>query len=210
MLMVIDEANGGAQALYEQLSANYSPYTIKTIFIRVGELYSFIYPAAVNPFKAYVQTNARLFKHVYTRREVECSYPEAVERISMIADNHIRELANFMLHTGCRSMEALQYDGSGTIVGKGGKPRKIVILKQLSYPKNHNISYSVLHKALAAVGLKPHTLRKLYATKLVEGGLREADLMQLMGWSDIQTAAVYFIPKNEETLTNRLEQIFGN
>ena len=204
----LDLINKGPEALYEVGSKLYGAYTLKTLFIRAGEVYSFCYPAAVNPFKAFMLANTRLFKYVYNKEILEVSYEEACSRIADIKSTAIRELANFMLHTGLRADEVIRYKDDGLITGKGGKPRKVLTLQGLQYPRNHGISYSQLHKALAEVNLKPHTLRKLYASKLAAAGLKGADLMSLMGWSSIQTASLYIQPKEEASLRQQLESIF--
>lgn len=200
----------GPQAVYDYLFTKQSPYTIKTTFIRLTAFYDFAEPGHPNPFRQFMQENARLFKGVYARREVEVDYLEARKRIGQIVDLEARQLADFILHTGCRSTEALTYKGTGEVLGKGGKVRKLITLNQAPYPVNHSLTYSKFHKALHTVGLKPHTLRKLYATKLVEGGLREADLMSIMGWTNMQTASYYLIPKQGATLKQQIERMFSD
>lgn len=50
-------------------------------------------------------------------------------------------------------------------------------------------------------------LRKLYATKLIEKGCKEADLLKIMGWSHIATAAYYLQPKNDKEIMQLTETL---
>lgn len=201
--------NLGPEELFARGSVQYAPYALKTLFIRAGELAGFVTPSLTNPFKEFVRKNARLFKNSYTREVLTVSFNDAVSRIETIESKQIRDLVTFILFSGMRAEEAISYDpSSGVIFGKGARKRRLIMLLGVVYPVNHGITYSMLHKALTKVGLKPHTLRKLYTTKLVEGNVREADLMRIMGWSSIQTASIYVQPKRDEALQKQLEGIF--
>ncbi len=205
----LDLINQGPEQLYAVGSQMYAPYTLKTLFIRAGELYAHTQPTSSNLYKEFLNDNARLFKNAYEPEVLDVTYEQAKERLTQISLPNVKALGLFMLHTGLRADEVLRYDNQGTIIGKGGKMRRIIPQSGVGYPTNHGVTYSVLHKALATVGLKPHTLRKLYATKLVEGGIREADLMSIMGWASIQTSTLYIQPKRDAVLKQQLEAIFG-
>ena len=197
----------GPEALYTKGIQLYAPYSLKTLFTLAGEFYGHCYPTGINPFKAYLKSNAQLFKNVYKKEEVGISFDEAKERISMIANIEARQMALFILTSGLRADEALQYDGSGIVLGKGAKLRKV--FANSAYPTGHKLTYATLYNALAKVDLKPHTLRKLYATQLVEAGLQAADLMKIMGWSNIETAGWYLQARSDDKLTNLLKERFG-
>jgi integrase len=196
----------GPEALYVQGIQLYSPYSLKQLFIRAGEFYRFCNPDSANPFKLYMKNNAQLFKNVYDKEELDVSYEEARVRIEGL-EGELKELALFLITTGLRAEEALKYDGSGFVIGKGKKKRKVFSTQP--YPKGHQVTYSMLHKGLAKVNLKPHTLRKLYATKLADNGLQAVDLMKIMGWNSMETASLYLQAKNDLTLTKQLEVLFG-
>ena len=195
----------GPEALYTKGIQMYAPYSLKALFVQAGSFYAYCNPGAVNPFKAYLKTNAQLFKNCYVKEEVGITFEEAKASIEAMP-SPARELAHFMLTSGLRSEEALSYDGTGFVIGKGLKRRKVFAVSD--YPFNHGMTYSMLHKALAKVGLKAHTLRKLYATQLVEVGLQAADLMRIMGWSSIETSAIYLQAKSDVNLNNLLKERF--
>jgi len=199
---------GDAGYLYAEGIKLYAPYTLKQVFTSVGGLFAFLYPSEVNPYKAFLVSHANLFKNVYVTEIVTVSFEEAVEAIKLIADSEIRQLANYILFTGLRAEEALQYTGGGEVLGKGAKKRKVIEVGA-AYPSGHKVTYSRLHKALSAVGLKPHTLRKLYATKLANANLTASDLMAIMGWSNMQTASRYLQPMRDEQLKLQLKGIFN-
>jgi integrase len=200
--------NKGPEALYEALKLTAKPYALKTLFIRISDFLNYTFNTNTNSFKDFMTKNMKLFKYAYERAEVNIEYEKAVSLIASIEDQVIRDLARFMLVTGTRVTEALEYKNDGKVLGKGSKPRALFIPKGITYPINHNISYSKLQKELAKVSLKPHTLRKLYATKLVNEGFKEADLMKLLGWNSIITASIYLQPKNNNELQAQIERMF--
>jgi integrase len=172
-------------------------YALKTLFIRAGELAEFC-KVAENEFKAFLKTNALFFKNAYDRKVVEVSFEEAKGRILRIKRAEVRELALAMLTSGMRAAEALSYDGGGQVAGKGSKLRDIYIDANL---KELDLDYSSLYYELKKVGLTPHQLRKLFASKVVERGAGLADLLTLMGWADIKTAQYYLQAKDKSKLS---------
>ena len=201
------DLNLGPQALYEQTSTTLKPYAVKTLFVRAGELYAHAHPESVNPFKQFVKTNARLFKNAYTKERLNVSFEEAKARIERITDDGARTAARAMLQSGLRAHELLKYDGSGSIIGKGDKLRTVYLQSFSGLPEG--LTYSAVHSALKAVGLKPHTLRKLAATQLVRAGFQAQDLMAVMGWSSMQTATSYIQPESDEQLKRRVMEVLG-
>lgn len=184
-------------------SSKLKPYSLKTLFIRAGELYEF---AGVTPniYKEYLRTNALTFKNAYERVPVELTWEEAKKRLQLVTNTAVQRVAFGILRSGMRANEALTYDGSGLILGKGSKPRSVFIQDDLS---SEDISYTRLYRELKKVGLKPHDLRKLAATKLVDAGLKEADLMKVFGWSSIATAGYYLQSKKNDELKAIMKEV---
>jgi hypothetical protein len=203
---IIDLVNRGPQALYDEGSKKWAPYTLKTVFVRVGELVEFVTKLSNNPFKQFMRDNANLFKGSYQKEVLDLTFSDAAARIKQIEEERISELAEFLLKTGTRASEALNYDGSGVVEGKGARKRKLFNLSSTKYPTNHGVTYSMLYKAMRRVGLKPHMIRKLVATQLVEAGFKEKELLHVFGWSSILTAAIYTQPKQEDELTKKMEE----
>lgn len=206
----LDLIQAGAQALLEQGSIRYKPYALKTLFIRAGELVEYVYPNLPNEFKMFLKRNARIFKNAYKPERLGVDYKQASQLVSYITDPTAKKLATIILKTGLRSAEALSYDGSGAVIGKGSKERAVLSEDCLTKEEREQLTYSKFHKALAKVGLKPHTLRKLVASQLANGGAKEADLLAIMGWSNIQTAKFYLQPKETRALKALLERSLGN
>ncbi len=166
------------------------PYTIKTAFIRVMNLERW---ARIQPrFAEYMRTHGRRFKHLYVKEEVKVTYEDAMARINNL-EERARRHACSILCTGVRLSESYNID-DGQVVGKGGKTRKVFGQIEVTVPK------STLQKALKEVGLKPHTLRKLCATRLAENGATPADLCKIFGWSSISTAYQYLQAKDDTRL----------
>lgn len=191
-------------ALYDELAAaGRSPYSIKTLFIRLADLYT--WANLDNKWRRFVDENARLFKYAYKREQVNIDYTSAKARIAAIKDKEVRALAFDMLRSGMRASEALNRTGA-FVEGKGGKVRRV--FTQGGLP-GQALTYSRLYKELRSVGLKPHTLRKLAATELARAGLQAQDLMEVFGWNNIATAQWYLQPLAGELLEQKIAEVFN-
>lgn len=181
--------------LYKKLEKQgMKPYSIKTAFMRVIDLEAF---AGLEPkFREFLRTHKNRFKYAYQREEVIITFEEARARIAGLAEPY-RSMATGLLTTGLRLSEAYAVK-DGKVIGKGGKPRKIFGTIGKTAPK------STFARKLKAIGLKPHTLRKLCATRLAEKGASAADLCKVFGWSDIRIAYQYLQGKSDE----RLQKLF--
>jgi len=206
----LDLINKGAEQLYHEGLKRYSPYALKTLMIRVSAFVDFMGSTDANPFRSFLKTNARLFKNSYTKEEVGITFDEAWKRVNLMDDPVAKQAAQLILKTGLRSAEVLKYDGSGFIIGKGSKIRPVMSNEALSEEMRSELTYSKLHKALAKVRLKPHTLRKLVATQLVEAGVREMDLLKILGWSSLTTAVSYLQSKTNKELQTIVEGALTN
>lgn len=199
LLPLLEQANFQPEAFYELLKPRYASYTIKTIFNRVGDFLAFYNNSSI---KEYVRSNKNLFKYSYQFKFVDYSFEEAYEAIKKIKHEEVKKVCILMLTTGMRIHEALKYDGTGSVIGKGGKPRPIFS----SDKTNGSISEATVRLYCKQVGLNPHDLRKLAATKLAASGLKEADLMHCMGWSNIQTASRYLQPLKQDELAIKVRE----
>lgn len=194
---VAGQIDKGPKVLYEYLvSLRQKPYTIKTTFIRVGALETWAQREPV--YKLWMKKHKNKFKHAYQKVDLEISYEEALAKIATMVDIPARNHALGLLQTGLRLSESYDVVDS-KVIGKGGKPRKVYGKIELTIPK------SSLWRKLKDVGLTPHMLRKLCATRLAEKGATAADLMKVFGWSNIQTASIYLQGKNEERLHALME-----
>jgi integrase len=188
-----------AAEFFSQLQSVYKPYALKTTMIRAADFKAW---QGDDSYKQFMKTNARLFKNAYEKKLVGLTYEQAREKITLITGKEEREAAMLMLTTGMRVHEALKYDGSGKVIGKGAKQRNIYSNAIVSGDTNYDSVYRELKK----VGLKPHDLRKLAATQLAKAGFKEADLMAVMGWSNIQTASNYLQPMQEASMAAKLQE----
>jgi integrase len=196
--------------VFGTLRATKNSYTVKTTFIRLGEFYEFLLTVGnrngLNPFKLFMREHAQLFKNAYEKERLSVDYEEAKAKIAQIENLSSRAKALELLASGARYAESLTQI-EGYITGKGGKRRRMFLPEGVS-AADFRRSYSAFRRDLQRVGLKPHTLRKLAATRFVEMGAREADLMQLMGWSSIVTASSYLQSKKDEQLSVLVNQAF--
>ena len=194
--------------LYEFLTKerNLKPYAVRTAFVRVGELLKYamdegLLPHGPNKVKDYMQAHAQQFKHSYRKKEVDLSFEAAVERIKKIADKESQKKAIQLLYAGMRWGESNTLK-DGQVIAKGGGTRDVPLaqgMEELDYKKD----YSTFYRHLKKVGLTPHALRKLCATKAVELGADVADLMKLFGWTNSNTAMKYVQAQKTKQLADR-------
>lgn len=185
------------KALHKELEAEgVKPYSIKTLFIRIADLQRW---AKVAPtYQEYLASHKNRFKHVYQKEEIELTWEEALARIQTMEVPY-SAMAQSLLATGLRISEAYKVK-NGKVEGKGGKYRKIFGTIEVTATK------STFARKLKAVGLKPHTLRKLCATHLAEKGASAADLCKVFGWTDIKTAYQYLMAQEDSKLESFMEQ----
>jgi integrase len=190
----------GPRALYDKLIEDSAPYTVKTSFIRISALMEWM--NVENEFKDFMQSHARLFKHSYKREVLKLDYEEAFKRINSIEEDVVRAHCLFLLKSGLRISESYKVDGDGYVEGKGGKRRKVLVRA----PEQLAPAYRV-RAALREVGLKPHSLRKLLATKLFRAGFDGVDICKIFGWSNLQTAMNYLQADGDSELASRLAEV---
>jgi len=197
--------DGSPLRLWESLQS-LKPYSRVTTWTRVVSFWSWLHPTEGNPYEQFRKKNARLFKHTYQPKEVGITFEDAKRLIHSIPNASDRAFALNILGSGERLSEARQSIGAeeeGRIVGKGSKGRTVFRPGQSDYVR----SRSSITRALASVGLRPHDLRKLCATRLVEAGMNEADLMKVMGWSSILTAKAYLQPKKDAEIKSIFDRL---
>lgn len=179
------------------VNGGYMAYTIKTLFIRASELVDFGYPGQPNAFKRFMRERARLFKSVYSPKRPPMDFATAVARIKAELAPELAAQALALLSSGLRISEANEVK-SGTVVGKGNKSRQVYNAPTVKIVPHQ------LRRALKPLGLTPHSLRKLAATRAVELGAREADLLAIFGWSSMQTAGYYVQATNSASVAAKL------
>ncbi len=197
---VASAMDGNPLTLWNEIQ-NRKPYTRQTIWIRVSLFWGWCNPKADNPYVAWRKANAMAFKNAYTKERIEITYEEAKVRISAIADLAIQKRALEILGSGQRYAESCQ--SGAEILGKGSKPRPNFRPELAGPPFDQ--SYHTFYRALRQVGLKPHTLRKLALTRMVDKGATVYDIMEVAGWSSIQTASSYIQPKETARLKDLLK-----
>jgi site-specific recombinase XerD len=195
-----------AEALWNHLKdSGMSPYTRVSLWGRIIQLWDFCRPDQPNNYKIFKDTNRREFKNYYTRKELGMSFNDIRSKVNSIQEADIRNKAYELLFSGMRFRESLTLNNDQTIIGKGGKVRKIFLPEAIS-KSDFDKSYSYFAKKLKKYGLTAHMLRKAFATKFVETGAKEADLLKVMGWESIETAKYYLQPKKDEEIQNMIQK----
>lgn len=206
LLAIENRLNGDPMQLWEYLLGVQKPYTRTTTWIRIVHFWQWLldnkYREGDNTYAQFRRKNARLFKNTYQTKKPSISFEYAVKLIKTIPNSNHRRQALSLLGSGERYSESIQ-SGTAGVVGKGSKYRNT--FRPNNQTVSGNSSYSAFRRALGKRGLKPHDLRKLLASKLVEKGMNEADLMEVMGWSSIITAKAYLQPKKQE----KIREIFS-
>lgn len=197
--------DGKAQTLWAALK-DYAPYGRVTIWTRVTDFWQWAidngHIQGGNDYRAFRSKYERLFKNAYQKKTPELTFEEAYQRIQGIEDVRARQTATFLLLTGLRVSEPGTLQKDGTVLGKGGKARRANLPSWA--PLDAECDYWRLRRELGGVGLKPHDLRKLFATRMVELGANEFQLCEAMGWSSIQTASSYVIAQGTKELVQMI------
>jgi len=200
----------GPERYFQELSQKLKPYTIKTVFIRLSHFEQWAADQGLLGFAprfgAFMRTNRNLFKSVYHKEELDVSFTEAKRLILGIKDELLKAKALQLLCTGARWSESFTLDAQGYVVGKGRKRRKLFNATQVNWPYTYQ---HFITRLKDETGLKPHSLRKLFATNLVDQGVKEADLLKIMGWSSIVTASSYLQSKKEGELGLFIKNAIG-
>lgn len=208
LLGLASQITGEPDTLWTALSA-YKPYSRVTYWTRVVMFWQWLLDQGLksgrNEYESFRKENLRLFKHTYQPHFPSLSFEEAVKAISGL-DQEPRRLALQILGSGERFHESIQ--AGNEISGKGSK-RRHSFRPIHDGTGHHPVSYGSLRKALATIGLRPHDLRKLCASRLVQEGLKEQDLLKVMGWTSMETAKFYLAPKRDaelQTVFNRIHK----
>lgn len=215
---IIHAAKNGAgftgNGLYAYLTeTGIKPYSIKTYMIRASSFWDFCrerghFPQMpFNPYKAEMMRNKKVTCGVYKPERLKMDFFKAEEllRNLELEDVRVKDFCLALLYSGLRIHEAYKVNKeTGYVIGKGAKERKVA----WDYAHATNPSQASVRGALAAVGLKPHSLRKLFVTRLSRSGFSREDIMLIMGWSSFSTAEKYLQPDLEDGLMNKVKNLF--
>jgi integrase len=174
-------------------------HSIKKGFMRMSQFQAEMFPTEPNVYASFLKQNRRLFLNSYQRVAVATTFAEAKERIGTIKDEKLRLHCLAILHSGLRIAEANAVK-DGYVVGKGNKRRRVYNTDGL----DTSIHRDRVARALKRLGLKPHDLRKLFATELAQKGMDAPTLCAIMGWSNIETAYLYLQPLQESAIAAAL------
>lgn len=199
------------ELVYPELTKTMKPYSIKTTLSRLSLFFDWLVdndkiPAAKNPWKAFLNTNALLFKYAYQIERLTVTFDEAKALIGTMPDYAHRMASLQLLEGGLRYCELRTFDGK-QVIGKGSKPRMVFLRPELALFR-YTGSYSALYIRLVAVGLKPHTLRKLCATEFSRNPkVKDQDTCKVFGWSSIETSLKYRQPHQDKQLGEMLQEV---
>jgi integrase len=187
-----------------------APYSLRTAFIRAGEVVEFAMSqgdlkSGENKVKRFMEERAKLFKHVYQKKHVEVTFEEAAQRIAKMENESSRARALELLFTGMRWAESESFE-DGKVVAKGGATRSVALSANVNHVE-YEANYTTFYRHLKKVGLTPHMLRKLCATKVVERGADVADLMKMFGWTNSNTAMIYVQAQKEKELVAAMAKL---
>ena len=200
--------DGNPQRLWDELERRQlKPYTRVTIWSRVCDFWQWRIDAGQetgpNSYRVFRKRYAKQFKNVYVRKTPDVSFTEAKALIETLPEE-FRWKALELLTGGLRYTESSTLK-DGLVVGKGGKVRSV--FPEVTAP-DFKASYQRFLRALKGVGLKPHMLRKIFATAFVNQSENPFLLMEVMGWSNITTAQSY-VSANKDKARRLVEQVQG-
>ena len=186
--------------------AGKKPYTIKKYLMRLSEFLSWARPNEANEVKDFMQANKWLFKHAYQTKQIGKSYDEVKSDIETICQPDVKAHALFLLRSGLRIHESyrVQTDDSGQpfVVGKGNKRRQVY-----AQPPKKLTSEWRLRTGLKSIGLTPHDLRRVFATKLLRSGLAIHDVAAVMGHTGIHTIMRYLQTSQHDSLRAQITNV---
>lgn len=198
---------GDPLQLWENIQ-NQKPYARLTTWTRVTQYWEYLLSKGLqngqNPYKEWRITNARLFKNVYEKRQPAISFQDAKSRIEGLCNLAIKRRALEILSSGTRYCETENRPDGSSVIGKGSKRR--IIFQQIIAGPDYKGSYSHFWRELKRIGLRPHDLRKIFLTRLVELGANPFELAEIAGWSSIETAQSY-IKVNDNSLKRLVSRI---
>jgi integrase len=195
---------GDALYLWDNIQ-HQKPYSRLVLWVRVTDYWNWMirnnHAFGTNPYYDFKKNHPKLFRNVYQTKKPTISFEEARARITNITDERLRLKALQLLEGGLRFTESLTVSG-GKVRGKGGKLRPVYVPE-----REFSLSYRTFHRRLIEeTGLRPHELRKIFATRLAEEGAGEFDLLEIMGWSDLETAKSYVRASRARELVNRVQR----
>lgn len=176
------------------LARAYGSYAAATAWVRVRQLAE----EAGEDVRAWDRAwrdRPREMRQAYRRRLVDLTPAQVLGKLAHVEDVDVRAAAAHMLRNGLRACEAGQAGGS--VVGKGAKEREVL------FPGGVAVSYGRLHRALRKVGLRPHDLRKVFATDLWRRHPDVVDVAKVMGWQSFETARSYVAPRSLDDVRRR-------
>ena len=196
--------------VYESLKKTMHPHSIKTTLVRLGQFYDYLVesdkiPPSKNLWKLFMKSNAMIFKHAYQIERLTVTFDQAKALVQLIEEPY-RSAASQLLEGGLRYCELHTFNGE-RVIGKGSKPRKVFLREELKAFR-YTGSYSALFVRLKAVGLKPHSLRKLCATEFSRHpDVKDQDTCAFFGWNDIGTSIKYRQSHNDERMSEMISSV---
>lgn len=179
------------------------PYTKVTTWTRVTKFWDWLikegHRDGENLYRSFRHKHARLFKNAYVKRPASITVEEAKRRIALISDEATRKKATDTLRNGLRFSDQIDHQ-HGEIRGKGGKVREL--LGPIAPGEDFCGSYQTFYRHLKHVGLKPHELRKIFASALAQDDMNVFDLCRVLGWEKTQTALSYVTMSSKQELKN--------
>lgn len=201
------EIEQGPEVLWKSLQ-DLAPYSRVTVWTWTTKFYDWCLERGdregVNPFAKFREENRQLFRNAYRRQQPDLSYRQARALVRQIPDKEVRQAALTLLTNGLRISEYGAVK-DGKVVGKGGKERKLYGAQS----GRSEVPEYRIRKALKEVGLKPHDLRKIFATELVRQGIDTFDLCRVMGWSDVTTALSYVSTRKDDELKKFVNKVLS-
>lgn len=196
----------GPQLVYTQLQAKgYKPYYIKIVFITISSFMDWLIAqgrATSNPYKAFIKQNNQLFRNAYEDKYATITWEEYLEEYRK-ADPKMQTALALLGYGGCRISELHSFDGS-TVVGKGGKRRKVFVPAGMA---NVVCDLSV-HQIRRKLAHNPHSYRKLAADKWLRSGIDVKTVQTLLGHTSLTSTQRYLRPLEQDALKEKLQDIW--
>jgi hypothetical protein len=192
--------DGDAAKLFAALQ-ELGSYSRQTYWTRASAYWDWLIETgkaqAPNPYATWIAKNRRVFANAYVRKPCPVTFDEAWALLDRIGAEDLRNGAKVLLWAGLRWCEIHTITPDGYVTGKGGKVRKVYLPPEAAGPLPGRNRYSAILRELKKLGLRPHKLRSIRMSNLVERGANVFELKAYAGWSDLKVAESYVIAREQ-------------
>lgn len=198
-----------AEMVYKKMvEQGYKPYYIKVSFIMFSGYMEWLKAqgrATHNVYADFLKKNRQVFINAYQDSYTTLSLESFLDEYRS-ATPAMQAVLVLLGIAGCRLSELYTFDGT-TVMGKGGKRRKVFIPEGMQVAAPITLSPHAIRRALKH---NPHAYRKLSADTWFKKGLDIKTVQVLLGHTSLQATQRYLRPMQQDELQDSVNNIWRN